>query len=193
MSVSLGLDPVSSPGCAQAAAGADSCGAGMSNLVLTEEDFGFQQVSCMDLLRSGDPEPPSSFSSGAAPPQVGELYTSFSGDLYRDAPGVWCAYGRQPEPESGAGGGGCSGAGGGGRTFLRKYCECGARQECGCVWFSSRAEQSRKSDTRAAMAQSYGLMESYQSAAMAPAAFPNIKTEPSMWVDCTDRSFRCCK
>ncbi len=247
VSVSLGLDTVSSPlsgmnQCSSSSAFADfdhtaqNTSRGVSELgaardmnsegdglllndISRREDGlgemcrGTQQVSCMDLLRSGEMDSAHTVTHGQviskyvckesnlfmnpelglpAPSQVDELvhlkpYPAYSANpnLYRDTPGVWCAYSGRSEPESG---------GSGGRTLLCKYCNCdrgshGSRQECSCVWYS-KGEQGRKSDTRAAMTQAYGQVESYQSTIpQGHAAFSTIKTERTVW-DCTDNGFR---
>ncbi|KAG8004202.1 Androgen receptor [Nibea albiflora] len=187
-----------------------------------EDDFGrvchgIQQVSCMDLLRSGEMDSAQTVTRGPmisryvckeanlfmspaaevpASSQVDEVlplkqYPVYSANSsqYRDSPSSWCAYSGRSEPER-------SGSGGpGGHTLLCKYCNCGqvsrgSKQECHCVWYS-KGEQNRKGGTRAVMAQEYGQVESYQSPVpQGHASFSTIKTEPSVWVDCTDRSFR---
>ncbi|XP_019129514.2 progesterone receptor-like [Larimichthys crocea] len=187
-----------------------------------EDDFGrvchgIQQVSCMDLLISGEMDGAQTVTRGPmisryvckesnlfmnpvaelpASSQVDEVlplkqYPAYSANSnqYRDSPSSWCAYSGRSEPER-------SGSGGpGGDTLLCKYCNCGqvsrgSKQECHCVWYS-KEEQSRKGGTRAVMAQEYGQVESYQSPIpQGHASFSTIKTEPSVWVDCTDRSFR---
>ncbi|XP_023251654.1 androgen receptor-like [Seriola lalandi dorsalis] len=179
---------------------------------------GIQQVSCMDLLRSSEMDSAQTMTRGPvisryvckesnlfinplvelpAPSQVDELsplkqYSAYSANpnLYRDTQGVWCAneraYSGRSEPER---------CGSGGHNLLCKYCNCGqthlaSRHECHCVWYS-KGEQGGKGGTRAAMAQEYGQVERYQNAvAQGQATFSTIKTEPSVWVDCADRSFR---
>ncbi|CAN9514769.1 unnamed protein product [Ophioblennius macclurei] len=111
--------------------------------------------------------------------------------LYRDAPGVWCAteraYGERPEPQRGAPAG---------HNFQCKYCNCGqtslgAKQECRCVWYSRGEQQGAKGGMRSAMAQGYGQVESFPSAIpQGQSTFSNIKTEPPIWLNCTDRGFR---
>ncbi|XP_041800185.1 androgen receptor-like isoform X1 [Chelmon rostratus] len=184
----------------------------LNDTSLREDDFGevchgMQQVSCMDLLRSGEMDSAQSVTRGPvisrhvgrdmktlfinpvaeppAPSQVDEIYVTHSAspNPYRDAPGVWRAYSGQSEPETG------------GRTLLCQYCNCdqasrGSRQQCRCVWYS-KGEQGRRGDKRAAMAQGYGQVESYQSAVpQGHATFSTVKTEASVWADCTGRSFR---
>ncbi|XP_018530974.1 androgen receptor isoform X1 [Lates calcarifer] len=179
-----------------------------------------QQVSCMDLLRSGEMDSAQTLTRGPvisryvgkesnlfmnpvvglpAPSQVDEFlplkqHSAYSANpvVYRDTQGVWCAneraYSGRPEPERG---------GSGGHNLLCKYCNCGqnslgSRQECRCVWYG-KGEQGGggKAGIRAAMAQEYGQVERYQSTvAQGQATFSTIKTEPSVWVDCADRSFR---
>lgn len=190
----------------------------MRDTNLREEDFrevchDRQQLSCMDLLRSGDMNSAQTLTRGPvtssflckesnlftnpvaelpAPPQVDELlplkpYPTYSAnpDLYRD-PAVWCAYSGQSEPARG---------GADGRKLMCKYCNCeqashGSRHECRCAWYS-KGEQSHKGGTGAAVAQEYGQVESYQSAVpRGHATFSTIKSEPSVWVDYTDRRLR---
>ncbi|XP_022607410.1 androgen receptor-like [Seriola dumerili] len=179
---------------------------------------GIQQVSCMDLLRSSEMDSAQTMTRGPvisryvckesnlfinplvelpAPSQVDELsplkqYSAYSANpnLYRDTQGVWCAneraYSGRSEPDR---------CGSGGHNLLCKYCNCGqthlaSRHECHCVWYS-KGEQGGKGGIRAAMAQEYGQVERYQNAvAQGQATFSTIKTEPSVWVDCADRSFR---
>ncbi|KAK9517776.1 hypothetical protein VZT92_023120 [Zoarces viviparus] len=179
-----------------------------------DEDFGevchgVPQVSCMDLLRSGDAGSAQSearvsgisryvckesnlFMSPTAelpgPSQVDRPYSMYSAgpNLYRDTPGVWRAYSSRSEPERG---------GSGGHDVLCKYCNCGqsslgSRQECHCIWFN-KGEQGGRGGGRAAMTQGYGQVESYQSAIPQEQLTSSaIKTEPSVWLDCSDRSFR---
>lgn len=254
VSVSLGLDSVSSPpnnmnqSSSSAFAECDSTVADSSrgvselrrtgninsdggmlvlgNSSLREDDFGevcqgIQQVSCMDLFRSGEMDGAQTVTRGSvisryvcresnafmnpvveltAAPQVAEVVplkqpSGFyaSSDLYTDLPAqMWCANERaysdraQPQPqrrESGE------------HNFLCKYCNCGQasrgnRQECRCVWYG-RGEHGGKGNIRAAMAQGYGQMESYPSAIpQGQSTFSTIKSEPSVWVNCTDRSLR---
>ncbi|XP_034454599.1 androgen receptor-like isoform X2 [Hippoglossus hippoglossus] len=181
---------------------------------------GTQQVSCMDMLRAGElmdgargpvisryvckesnlfaspvMELPAS-SRGDEPLPFQKHYSAYSDhpNLHRGAPGVWCAneraYGGRSEPERG---------GSAGHNLLGKYCNCGQtgpgfRQECHCVWYGKGEQQQQqcgKDGMRGAMAQGYGQVERYQIAiAQGRATFPTIKTEPSVWVDCSDRTFR---
>lgn len=251
VSVSLGLDSVSSPlsNMNQCSSGAyadcdptvGSSSRGVPEFVATgnmnseggrllvrdgklqEDDFGevchgIQQVSCMDLFRSGDMESAQNVTRGSviskyvgkesnvfmspvaelpAPEQVNEVlplkpYAAYSAsaNLYRDAPGVWCAneraYGDRSELQRG---------GSGGHNLLCKYCNCGqtslgSRRECHCVWYSA-GEQGGRGGMRATMAQGYGQVESYPGAIpQGQTTFSTIKTEPSVWVDCTDRPLR---
>uniref|UniRef100_A0A3Q1EVZ5 Progesterone receptor-like n=1 Tax=Acanthochromis polyacanthus TaxID=80966 RepID=A0A3Q1EVZ5_9TELE len=188
-----------------------------------EDDFGevchgIQQVSCMDLFRSGDMDSAQNVTRGSVisryvgkesnvfmspmaelppPEQVNEVlplkpYSAYSASpsLYRDAPGVWCAneraYGDSSEPQRGVSGE---------HNLLCKYCNCGqtslgSRHECRCVWYGAD-EQGGRSTMRAAMAQGYGQVESYPGAIpQGQTIFSTIKTEPSGWVDCTDRPLR---
>ncbi|KAF0039592.1 hypothetical protein F2P81_007827 [Scophthalmus maximus] len=246
VSVSLGLDSVSSPlsgiDLCSSGAFADSCdsvgscargapgsGSGAAAHVTSrdssppEDDFGevcqgMRQVSCMDMLRSGDADRAHTVTRGSlisryvcresnlftspaaelpAPSQVEELlslkqYSAYGAQpsLHRDARGAWCAheraYGGRPEPDR---------DGPSGLQFLGKHCNCGqtpggSRQECPCVWYG-KGEQCGKGGTRAPMAPGYGQVERYQSAiAQGQATFPTIKTEPSVWVDCSEHTFR---
>ncbi|XP_068570471.1 progesterone receptor-like isoform X3 [Cebidichthys violaceus] len=175
-----------------------------------DDDFGevchgVAQVSCMDLLRSGDAGSAQSEARDSAisryickeslfmsptaeqpgPSQVDRPYSAYSAgpNLYRDTPGVWRAYSSRSEPERG------------GHDVVCKYCNCGpaslgSRQECHCIWFN-KGEQGGRGGVRAAMAQGYGQVESYQSAIpQEQLTLSAIKTEPSVWMDCSDRSFR---
>uniref|UniRef100_A0A3Q3BKS7 Androgen receptor n=1 Tax=Haplochromis burtoni TaxID=8153 RepID=A0A3Q3BKS7_HAPBU len=138
-----------------------------------------------------------------ATPQVAEVVplkppSSYyaSSDLYRDfPPQMWCANERayidrsqpqpQPQPQRGESGE---------HNFLCKYCNCGQaprgnRQECRCIWYG-RGEKGGKGGMRAT-AQGYGQMESYPSAIpQGQSTFSTIKSEPSVWMNCTDRSLR---
>ncbi|XP_071313671.1 progesterone receptor-like [Trachinotus anak] len=251
VSVSLGLDSVSSPlnnmnlcfsdafaDCdpsgvnssrgVQALGAAGNMNPEGSRLLLSdnsvrENDFGevchsLQQVSCMDLLRSGEVDsaqtmtraplistyvckesnlfinplvelPASSRGDELSPLKQYSAYSA-NPNLYRDTQDVWraneSAYSGRSVPEK---------SGSDGHNMLCKYCNCGqiplgSRQECTCVWYS-KGEQGGKGGIRAAMAQEYGQVERYQSAvAQGQATFSTIKTEPSVWLDCADRSFR---
>ncbi|XP_047440475.1 androgen receptor-like isoform X2 [Mugil cephalus] len=250
VSVSLGLDPVSSPltSMNQCSSGAfadcdttiENSSRGVPELwtarsvnpedgrlalgdSFREDDFGevchgIQQVSCMDIYRSGEMDGAQTLTRGSvisryvckepnmltnqvtdlpATSQVAEVvhlkpYSAYSdsSSLYRDTPAVWCAneraYGDRSEAQRG---------GPGGHNLLCKHCNCGqtslgSRQECHCVWYK-RGEHGGKGGMRAAMAQGYGQVESYPSAIpQGQTTFSSIKTEPSVWVDCSDRSFR---
>ncbi|XP_068181545.1 progesterone receptor-like isoform X2 [Antennarius striatus] len=172
-----------------------------------------QQVSCMDLLRSGEKDGAQTVTRGpvistyvkesnlfmlpaaelAASSQVSELltlkpYPSYGAgpNLYRDPPSVWCAYNESSEPEKVVPGG---------RALVCKYCNYGqashgSTEDCRCVWHGN-GEQERKGASRPAMSQEYNQMESYQSAnPPGNGTFSTIKTESSVWADCTDRSLR---
>lgn len=168
------------------------------------------QVSCMDLLRSSEvdsaqtltrgpvisryvrkeshlymnPEPPAPTAQVNGLLPLNPAYPA-NAELYRDGAAAMCAFNGQVEPERG----------GTDAQNMCKYCNCGptslgSRHECHCYWYS-RGGQGRKGGTRAAMATEYGQVESYPSAApQGHATFSAIKTEPSVWVDCTDRNFR---
>ncbi|KAG7518199.1 androgen receptor-like [Solea senegalensis] len=249
VSVSLSLDSVSSPlsnmNLCSSSSGAfadyDSSTVGDSSRVvlelgiggnanslggsMSEEDFGevchgMEQVSCMDMLRSGEVEDAQPVTRGpviskyvctesnlctspvmglSVPTQSDDLlpskqYSAYSvhPNLLRDPQSAWCAneraYGAQSEPERGH-------IIPGGYNMLCKLCHCGStpvgsKPECRCVWYG-KGEQCGKSALRTAMAQGYGQMERHQSAiAQGQDTFPTIKTEPGVWVDCGDRSFR---
>lgn len=244
VSVSLGLDSVSSPlnsmnqcsssaladcdqTCGNSSQGVLELGAAVNmnsqGRNLGEDDFGevcyhdIQQVSCMDLLRSGEMDSAQSITRDpvisryvckesnlftnpsaelSAPSQVDELLSlkpnsaySVNPNLYRDSLGVWCANERalsgRSEPARD----------GSGAHNLCKYGNCGqaslgSRQDCHCVWYS-KGDQGGKGGMRTAMAQGYGQVESYQSAiSHGQATCSTIKSEPSAWIDCTNRSFR---
>lgn len=239
VSVSLGLDSVSSPltsmnqssgsgafadfgytverGGVQELGNVNSEGTRplLSDTNLIKNDFGdfcpnIEQVSCMDLLRSGEMDSAQSMTRGPAMPTyvckesnllvspVPELPASYqvedflpltpaysaSSNLYGSTPRMWPAYNGRSEPER---------RGSGAHNLLCKYCNCGrngSRQECQCVWYNKN-EQGGKSGMRAAMAQGYGQVESYQSAVpQEQATLSSIKTEAPVWGDCADRSFR---
>ncbi|KAM8732843.1 progesterone receptor-like isoform 2-T2 [Acanthopagrus schlegelii] len=241
VSVSLGLDTVSSSPfgsmnqCSSGSAFADfgytveSSPRGAPNLGAPRnmnsgsypggDDFGevchgTEQVSCMDLLRSGEMESAQAGTRGPvisrclakesnlyidpvtelpATPQVdgytpAKPYNAYSSNpsQHRDAPGVWCAYSGRSEPETG---------GSNGRTLLCKYCNCGqasngSRQECRCVWYG-KGELGRSGGAHTAMAHEYGQVESYRSAVpQGHGTLPTIKSEPAVWMDYTDRNFR---
>uniref|UniRef100_A0A3B4EP00 Glucocorticoid receptor-like n=1 Tax=Pundamilia nyererei TaxID=303518 RepID=A0A3B4EP00_9CICH len=242
VSVSLGLDSVSSPpnnmNQSSSSAFAAECDStvgdtsrGVSVLVLgdsslREDDFGevcqgIQQVSCMDLFGSGEMDGAQTVTRGSvisryvcresnvfmnptlelpATPQVAEVVplkppSSYyaSSDLYRDfPPQMWCANERayiersQPQPQQQPQRGES-----GEHNYLCKYCNCGQaprgnRQECRCIWYG-RGEKGGKGGMRAT-AQGYGQMESYPSAIpQGQSTFSTIKSEPSVWMNCTDR------
>ncbi|NP_001254620.1 androgen receptor alpha [Gasterosteus aculeatus] len=197
-----------------ALSGADPRGGGDEDDEFGEVCHGIQQVSCMDLLRSSDAEgargeardsviaryvyresnlfmspatelPAASQLDGLFPLRPFSAYSA-GPNLFRDAPGVWRAYSGRSEPERAASGG---------HELLCKYCNCGqgslgSRPPCRCIWFN-KDQQGGKGGMQAAVAQGYGPLESYQSAApQEQLALSAIKTEPSVWMDCSDRSFR---
>ncbi|CAJ1058244.1 progesterone receptor-like isoform X1 [Xyrichtys novacula] len=180
-----------------------------------EEGDGVQQVSCMELLRSGEMDSARTVAHGPVisryvckesnlflspvlnvqpessqveAPLPLEPYSSYPAnpEHYGESPRMWCAYNGRSEPERSAPDG---------HNSLCKYCNggqasFGSRQECHCVWYN-KSEQGGRGGTRAAVAQGYGQVESYRSAIpQGHANFTTIKTEPSVWVNCTDRSFR---
>ncbi|KAM7418039.1 hypothetical protein PAMA_017601 [Pampus argenteus] len=250
VSVSLGLDSVSSPlnnmsqysssvfaGCdptvGNSSRGVSELGTAVNRnsqdtrLLTGDSDLGdfgevchrgVQQVSCMDLLRSDgmdgaqtvtrgpvisrhvrkesnlflNPAPELPASSKVDELSIFKTYSAYSvnPNIYKDSLGVWCAnecaYGGRSEP---------SRSGSGGHNLSCKYCNygqasLGSRQDCQCVWHN-KGEQGGKSGRRTEMAHGYGQVESYQSAIPhGQATYSTIKTEPSVWMDCTDRSFR---
>ncbi|XP_075999533.1 progesterone receptor-like [Genypterus blacodes] len=188
---------------------------------LGEVCMDIHHLSCMDLLRSSDMESArtvthspaitryvykeanlymNSTDEAPASSQVDEMVTgkppphastySANQNRFRNAAGVWCVtertYGSRSEPDS---------CGSGGANLLCKYCDCGkssggSRQQCHCVWYNN-GENGGKGLMRAAMAQSFGQVESYQGAPpQGQASYPTIKTEPAGWLDCTERAFR---
>lgn len=213
VSVSLGLDPLSSPVSTVGAfpdcepdSGSGSRGvAELGRLLLPAEDAA--QVSCMDLLRSADVDAAHTVTRGSvistyvcaesnlfvspgaelpASPSVEQLFPG-KPNLCRELPAVWCvnerAFGGRSEPQR---------SGSGAHSRLCKYCNCGgSRQECRCVWFN-RTEAAARGAARAAVAHEYGQMESYQSAVpVGPGSYSrSIKTEPTVWMDCADGGFR---
>ncbi|KAF7227716.1 progesterone receptor isoform X1 [Nothobranchius furzeri] len=178
---------------------------------------GVRQVSCMDLFRSGEMDGAQSVTRGSvisrfvckdssvfgspirevpATSQVTEVvpvkpYPAFPADSSPYGEGVWCAneraYGERPDPRR-SGSDGLNNA-------LCKYCNCaqtsfGSRQECNCLWYR-RGEHGAGKGSMHAAAQAYGQVESYPDAIpQGQTAFSTIKTEPSVWMDCTDRTFR---
>lgn len=176
---------------------------------------GIRQVSCMDLLRSGETDSAQTVTRGPLISRyvcresnlfinpVAELHASSQVDQflplkpysanpgqYRDPPSLWCAdertYGGRSEPER---------SGSSGHNLLCKYCNCGqtslgSRQECYCGWFM-RGEPAGHEGARAAVAHGYGQVERYQRAvSQDEATFSTVKTEPSVWMNCADRRFR---
>ena len=241
VSVSLGLDPLSSPltgvnqchgggaftdrdpaGDGNCSRGAPEPGAAVdmssegSRLVLAHGgtrhgDFGpacpdARRNSCADAFMDGAPsatrgsvisrfvcKEPSVFMNS----RVTEVvpfgpHSAYSAEpsAYADTRGAWCANerasGDRPQPRRG----GFDRYG-----FLCKSCNCGQtslgfKQECHCAWYG-RGEESGKGRVQAAAAQAYGQVETYTNAVpQGQTAFSAIKIEPTVWVDCTDRSFR---
>ncbi|XP_061138528.1 androgen receptor-like [Syngnathus typhle] len=166
---------------------------------------GIQQVSCMDLLRSGEADGVQTVTRGSVtskflskdsnlfahsatelPSQMAHLFPSkpYSAytenpNFYRDTPGALCAneraYGSRVE-----------------MSRESKYCNCGqesarSMQACACVWH--KGEHSKGGMRAAATtAQGYGQMESYQSEPFhAQPTYPSIKTEQPAWMECTER------
>lgn len=179
-----------------------------------EDDFGELRqdtVSCVELLGSGEMNSAqlvtrvpvisellqkesglftNSLGEVSAPTQGSELATlkpynaHFPNPrFYRGNPAVWRAYGGEAEPEKS-----------GRYDMLCKYCNYGqtsngAGQVCRCTWYSNE-EEGGKNGAQAPMEQEYGQMEIYQSAKSPGHGTYPIKTEPSGWLDWTDRSFR---
>lgn len=184
-----------------------------------EDEFGevchgMQQVSCMDLLRSNDMDSAHSFTRGpvitkymcrdsnffinpvpelpTAPHQLDGMlplkqYSTTNPSLYRETMnGVWCAnervYGEGTEPDRAAAVG---------HNGVCKYCNSvrGLRQECRCIWYEGNQDEQQVG--KGVIRAEYGQVESYQSAVhQGHATYSSIKTEPAIWVDCTDRGFR---
>lgn len=177
---------------------------------------GLRQVSCVDQFRSEDMESSQSGTRGSVisrfvckesgmfmnsiaevptslqATEVGSLkpYSTYSPDanVYRETQGVWCAteraYGERPESHRGTYDG---------HSFLCKYCgqtSFGPRQPCNCVWYR-RGERSGKDGAPVSTVHAYGQVESYPDVIpQGQSTFSTIKTEPSVWVHCTDRGFR---
>ncbi|XP_053734699.1 progesterone receptor-like isoform X2 [Synchiropus splendidus] len=231
VSVSLGLDPLASPlganpsgsladgdpaagsGSSRGLAAACALAQGSDGLFeLKEDEFGavcrdFQQVSCMDLLRSGDTES----ATRAAP--VMSTFVGRESNLFTDAgteepppPQVdqvspltpYSAYSTTPslymEPWSAAERAQHGRPGPSGHHLWCKYCNCeqatvGSRHGCRCVWY--KGERLVNGGARASVVAQYGQMESYRSAIpLGAAAYSSIKSEPSVWMDCGDRAIR---
>lgn len=191
-------------------------GAGLMKDDFGEVCRGAQQVSCMDLLRSSDMDgaqtvvarapvisrhvyrdanlfvnPASELRASSRLDQFTPLKPQCANPAqYRDPPSFWCAderaFGGHAEAER---------CGSGGHNLLSKYCHCeqtsaGSRGECYCGCYR-KGEHGGKDSTRAAMAHGYGQLEKYQCAIpQDEATFSTVKTEPSLWVNCTDRRFR---
>lgn len=243
VSVSLGLDSVSSPLNHTNGGGSSSVGGAFTdyssraesrlsgnmnpdgvrllqdNINQTEDEFrevchGLQQVSCMDLLRANDMDGAHSFARGPVITRyvcrdsnlytnpVPELpaalhqpdgmlplkqYSTASPSLVRDSMnGLWCVnervYSEGTEPDRGPTTG---------HNRLCKYCNCvrGSRQECRCVWYGGNKGEQQVG--KGGMRAEYGQVESYQSAVpQGQVTYSGIKTEPGIWVDCTERGFR---
>ncbi|XP_049600754.1 progesterone receptor-like [Syngnathus scovelli] len=228
VSVSLGLDALSSPNGNAGGTFADyesavdqsfrpvaEFGAARSvhsrrNADPRKDEFGdvchgIQQVSCMDLLRSGEADGVQTVTRGSVistflskdsnlfahsatePPSqmdhvfASKLYSAYAENpnFYRDTPGALRVNERA-----------C-----GGRVEKSrecKYCNCGqasarSMQACACVWH--KGEHSKGGMRAAATtAQGYGQMESYQSEPFhGLPTFPSIKTEQPAWMECTER------
>uniref|UniRef100_A0A3B4BGQ9 Androgen receptor alpha n=1 Tax=Periophthalmus magnuspinnatus TaxID=409849 RepID=A0A3B4BGQ9_9GOBI len=228
VSVSLGLDPVSSPlnnnrngngGAAfsefepSARSGpGDSPDMNRDGLGLREDEFGevcqgMQQVSCLDMLRSPDADRAPGFTRGPvitrfvgrdsnlflspeppAPQHTDGMIPLSPYTAPATHPGVHAwrpnerAYGEGTDPERAV----CA-LPAAPLTGPCKYCNCarGARQDCRCAWYGPE-QQVGKGATR----PDYGQVESYQSVMThGHAPFSSIKTEPAVWVDCTDHKF----
>lgn len=175
-----------------------------------------QQVSCVELLRAGEARGARSVTRAPViaryvrtesnlfePDQAEPRATSqvveqlaplrphypaaYGASLYQDGPAGWRAYGGvsgQREAESG---------GLDGPHLFCKYCGQalrGARQECHCLWYN-KSDQGATAGVRATMVPEFGQVESYpREAAHGVASYSAVKTEPSVWLDCTDRAFR---
>uniref|UniRef100_A0A1A8D4R8 Androgen receptor n=1 Tax=Nothobranchius kadleci TaxID=1051664 RepID=A0A1A8D4R8_NOTKA len=176
VSVSLGLDSVSSPlsgmnhpgggcsafpDCDPTGDGSGSRGAVASH---REDDYGevcqgVRQVSCMDLFRSGEMDGAQSVTRGSVISRFVCKDSSVFGSPIREVPAT-------------------------------SQTSFGSRQECNCLWYR-RGEHGAGKGSMHAAAQAYGQVESYPDAIpQGQTAFSTIKTEPSVWMDCTDRTFR---
>ncbi|KAM9740928.1 androgen receptor-like isoform 1-T1 [Menidia menidia] len=171
--------------------------------------YGLRQVSCMDLFR---PDGARSVTRGSVISRFvcreSNAFASPSAELpaagveplnpysaygacpgpYRDVQGAWCAneraaFGERAGPHRG---------GSEEHGFSCKYCNCGptahgSRRACSCAWFR-RGERGGKGVLQA---QAYGQVESYPDAVrQGQTTFSSIKSEPSVWVDYSDRAFR---
>ncbi|XP_075899488.1 progesterone receptor-like isoform X4 [Nelusetta ayraudi] len=175
-----------------------------------------QQVSCVELLRAGEARGARSVTRAPViaryvrtesnlfePDQVEPRATSqvveqlaplrphypaaYGASLYQDGTAGWRAYGGvsgQHEAES---------RGLDGPHLFCKYCGQalrGARKECHCLWYN-KSDQGATAGVRATMVPEFGQVESYpREAAHGAASYSAVKTEPSVWLDCTDRPFR---
>ncbi|XP_055015471.1 androgen receptor-like [Boleophthalmus pectinirostris] len=118
--------------------------------------------------------------------------TTANPGLYRDTMnGVWCpnepVYCEGTDTELAA----AAPLPAGPHNGVCKYCNCvrGARQECRCIWYGGTKREQQVG--KGGMRPEYGQAESYQSvAAQGHAACSSIKTEPAIWVECTERGFR---
>ncbi|XP_077388204.1 progesterone receptor-like [Festucalex cinctus] len=237
VSVSLGLDALSSPPPPNAAHAAGSTFADSESDVAQtcrpaaefgaarnmdsrrntdprRDEFGdashaIQQVSCMDLLRSGEAVTRGSVistfvskesnlfaNSPMEPPsQMDHLFASklFSAyavnpNLHRDTRGVLRANERAYGQPS------CAASGG--NHLECKYCNCGqagvgSLQECRCGWHNKCEQSQGGARAAATTAQGYGQVESYQSEPFhGQPTYPSIKTEPPAWMECTERGIR---
>ncbi|XP_077465192.1 progesterone receptor-like [Stigmatopora argus] len=173
-----------------------------------------QQVSCMDLLRSGEVDSARTVTRGSvistfvsresnlftnsaaeAAPQVDHLFAlkphsacSVRPTFYRDFPGVLHsnehACSDRVEP------------GRAGHHLECKYCNCGEASvgsvpDCRCVWHNKGEQSKGGMRAGATMAQTYGQVETYPSQRFpGQRTYPSIKTELPAWMDCTERGFR---
>nr|XP_061793010.1 progesterone receptor-like [Nerophis lumbriciformis] len=243
VSVSLGLDASSSPLNGNAnlsAAGAFSdCEAAVGHSQSSRPEFGvlrnmewrghgdpredeftdvchaIQQVSCMDLLKSGEDDSARTvtrgsvistfvskesnlFANTSAEPasQMDHLFAlkpysacAVHPNFYRDFPGVLYSNNEHA----------CGDRvepEGAPYHLECKYCNCGqasvgSMHDCRCVWRKKDEQSKGGMRAGATMAQGYGQVESYPSEHFpGQRTYPSIKTELPAWMDCTERGFR---
>lgn len=112
---------------------------------------------------------------------------AYGASLYQDGSAGWCAYGNSGQPEASSGG----------LDGPHLFCKnCGqalreARQECHCLWYNKIDQGAKAAGVRAAMVQEFGQVKSYPGeTTLGAASYSAVKTEPSVWLGCTDRAFR---
>ncbi|XP_077434249.1 androgen receptor-like isoform X2 [Vanacampus margaritifer] len=241
VSVSLGLDALSSPpnGNATHAAGSTFAESAVGQRSRPVAEFGaarnmdsrrnadprrdefgdvchgIHQVSCMDLLRSGEASGGETVARGSVistfvskesnlfanspmepPSQMDHLFASqiYSASAYAENPNLHRDSRVLRANERAYGQPSCAASGG--HHLECEYCNCGqasvgSLQECRCGWHN-KCEQSQGGMRAAATtAQGYGQVESYQSEPFqGQPTYPSIKTEPPTWMECTERGIR---